>query len=167
MAKKRGHGEGTIYFHETKNRWCAQLTLDNGKRVTKYFPTQKVAREWLLDARKAKQQGLIVDPGKLKVAAFLDRWFEDVAQHTLRPKTLESYSFLIEKHIKPHIGRLKLTFLRPDLLQSLYSINLESGLSNRTVQYIHSVIHRTPSAFWNFWKAVVGMLSTCLLMLLV
>lgn len=42
----------------------------------------------------------------------------------------------------PEIGSVRLNQLRPTRLQILYSIKLESGLSRRTVQYIHAVIHK-------------------------
>jgi integrase len=67
----------------------------------------------------------------------------DQAAHTLRPKTIEQYSYLIRLHIKPHLGTIKLDQLRPEQLQRLYSEKVASGLSPRTVQLIHAVIHKT------------------------
>ena len=46
-----------------------------------------------------------------------DRYFSDVAAHTLRPKTLEAYESLIRLHIKPELGQIKLSVHRPDHLQ--------------------------------------------------
>ena len=42
----------------------------------------------------------------------------------------------------PEIGNIRLTGLRPDHLQSLYSAKLSAGKSRRTVQHIHAVIHK-------------------------
>ncbi len=67
---------------------------------------------------------------------------EVVGKHTLRPKTIEAYSSLIRHHIVSVIGRVKLSQLRPDHLQSLYAQKLKGGLSKRTVQFIHSIIRR-------------------------
>jgi hypothetical protein len=39
MARKRSRGEGSIY-HRKDGLWCAQITLPNGKRKTKYAKTQ-------------------------------------------------------------------------------------------------------------------------------
>jgi integrase len=47
---------------------------------------------------------------------------------------------MIQNHIRPDLGHVRLVKLRPDHLQALYSKKLESGLSKRTVQYIHAVI---------------------------
>ncbi len=75
------------------------------------------------------------------ISAFIDRWLTDTMKNRPRPKTYESYSYLIKSHINPSIGFLKLTELRPHHLQNVYSQKIEAGLSPRTVYYIHSVIH--------------------------
>jgi integrase len=67
---------------------------------------------------------------------------ETVGNHTLRPKTIEGYSSLIKMHIIPTIGKIKLSQLRPDHLQIMYSQKLDSGLSRRTVHFIHCIIHK-------------------------
>ena len=46
MAHKRGNGEGSIYFQESRQRWAAAVTLDGGKRKVIYGKTrQEVARK--------------------------------------------------------------------------------------------------------------------------
>ena len=142
MVKRRSKGEGTIY-QNAKGLWVAQVTLPNGKRKVKYSKTQKVVKDWLLGQRKALEEGNWVDNDKVTLSAFLDRYMMDVAAHTLRPKTIESYEYLIRMHIKPEIGSIKLTALRPDHLQNLYSLKLNQGLSKRTVQYTHAIIHKS------------------------
>ena len=142
MAKRRSHGEGTLYYSNTHELWVAQITLPNNKRKTKYSKDQKTAREWLLAQRDALKDGFLVEDDKLTVSQFLDKWYSDVAVHSLRPKSLESYEYLIRLHIKPNIGFIKLVNLSPANLQNLYSKKINQGLSNRTVQYIHSIIHR-------------------------
>jgi integrase len=142
VAGKRGHGEGSIYQTE-RGRWRAQITLESGKRVSKTFATRRQAQHWLVEALKSKQDGLPVATSKITVAEFLDHWFADVASHTLRPRTLESYEYLLRRHIKPALGEIRLTQLRPDHLQKFYSQKLEAKLSPRTVQYLHAVLHRS------------------------
>lgn len=141
MSKRRAHGEGTIY-QRADGLWVAQITLPNGKRKAKYSKTQKVVKDWLLEQREAIKKGLWLDNTKITVSEFFDRFMNDVASHTLRPKTIVSYESIIRLHINPEIGNVKLAALTPVQLQTLYSKKLNSGLSKRTVQYIHAVIHR-------------------------
>lgn len=143
MARKRAAGEGSIFYREDKGLWCGQVTLPSGKRKTKYAKTQKEVKEWLLGQREAVRDQNWVETESLTLSAFLDRYMADVGAHTLRPKTIEAYSYLIRLHIKPELGNLRLTSLRPDHLQKLYSQKLNSGLSRRTVQFIHGVLHKS------------------------
>lgn len=139
---KRPHGEGTITYWEEKKLWVAKFTLPNGKRKTKYGKTQKEVKEWLREQIEAVSNGVWVEKENITFSDFIDRYMSDVAAHTLRPKTIESYASLIRIHIKPALGELKLNAIRPDQLQGLYSLKLNQGLSKRTVQYIHSIVHK-------------------------
>jgi len=137
----RSKGEGTIYRWEEKEIWVAEITLD-GKRKRKYLKTQKEARAWLLEQRKAAANGYLVDDRKLTVAQFLDRWFEDVARPALRESTIISHESIIRVHIKPTIGNIRLSELTPLQIQTLCSQKLKDGLSNRTVKYIRTIMHQ-------------------------
>jgi integrase len=141
MAKKRAHGEGTI-FQDKQGYWVAEVFLPSGKRKRKYAKSQKAVKDWLLAQREAIRDAVWVDADSVTVSQFLDRYINDVASHTLRPKTLEAYSYLIRLHINPEIGALKLSALMPAHVQKLYTDKLNSGLSHRTVKFIHSVLHK-------------------------
>ena len=143
MVKRRPKGEGSIFFSEKEKCWIAQVTLPDGSRKRKRSKRQQVVKDWLLDVRKSIQTGVFVKADQVTVTQYLERYYSDVMLHTLRPKTLAAYEFLIRVHIKPAIGSVKLSQLRPDQIQSLYSLKLNSGLSNRTVQFIHSILHKT------------------------
>jgi integrase len=141
-VKRRSKGEGSIY-HRADGLWVAQVPLVDGKRKYKYAKTQKEAREWLQKEQRAISDGLVVVDEKILFGDFLDRWFEDIAKPSLRPSTIVVHESVIRLHIKPEIGDLRLTQITPAILQNLYSRKLKSGLSKRTVKYIHTVIHRT------------------------
>ena len=143
MTKRRSRGEGSIYFLRSKDLWVSKMTLPDGTYKVKYGKTQKAVRDWLVASQNALRQGLLAKDNSTTVAEFLANYMETVGKHTLRPKTIEVYSYLIRLHIVPVIGKLKLVQLRPDHLQSLYSQKLESGLSRRTVQFMHTIIHRS------------------------
>ena len=56
--------------------------------------------------------------------------YNDVAMHTVRPKTWDGYESLVRVHINPEIGHIRLTNLRPDHLQNFYSNRLAADLSS-------------------------------------
>lgn len=140
MARRRSKGEGTIY-QRPDGLWVAQITLPDGKRLTKYNKDQKTAREWLLLKRKELSDGLVVEKD-IRLDQFLDVYLRDVASHNLRDKTIQAYESLIRIHIKPELGYYKLSQLTPAIIQSFYSKKLET-LSKRSVQFIHSILHKS------------------------
>src|SRR5713226_9661183 len=143
MAKRRGHGEGTVAYWEDKKLWVGKFTLPGGKRKTKYGKTQKEVVDWLLDVRRSLGDGFLPETDKATLGEFLARYLADYAEHAVRPVTYESYERLIRIHITPEIGAVKLTELRPDHLNALYARKRKEGLSDRTCQYIHGMLHRS------------------------
>jgi len=143
MARRRSRGEGSIYFLEAKKLWTAKMTLADGKRIVKYSKSQKVVREWLQASQNALRQGTLPKDNRLTVSEFITNYMETVVKHNLRPKTVEANLSLTRTHIIPTIGKIKLSQLRPDHLQNLYSQILDKGLSKRTAQFVHSIIHKS------------------------
>jgi integrase len=98
--------------------------------------------EKLTKAMADRDGGLVFDHKNLRVEEYLDRWLKGSVQGNVKPITYESYERIIRVHVVPTLGRVKLNKLNPLHLQSLYRERLDSGLSARTVQYIHVVMHR-------------------------
>ncbi len=142
MAKRRIKGEGTIYQDAKSKRWIAQITLPNGHRKSRNSKYQKDARDWLTDQKKSAKDGLFVTNDNIRLGDFLDQYTKDVAQYSLRPRSFESHSGYIRNHIKPELGNIKLNRLRPDQVQAFYTKKLSEGLSKRTVQYMHAILHK-------------------------
>lgn len=121
-----------------------------GKRKTRFSSFKGTKREAELELARlvtAEQAGQAVDPTRLTMEAFLDRWECDWAVVNVSPKTMERYKELLRLHVRPHIGKLQIQKLRPVNLSELYAKLLrsgrgESGLASRTVGHVHRVIHR-------------------------
>jgi integrase len=143
MAKRRGHGEGSIGYRDDKKLWIGQITLPTGKRKTKYAKTQKEVKAWLDEQKRQLHGGLVVANDKITYGDFLKRWVDEVARHTLRPSTLNSHASVLRRHIYPTLGDIKLSQLAPAHLQALYSQKLDEGLSKKTVKYIHWILHQS------------------------
>ncbi len=141
--KRRSRNEGSIFYRQSKKLWVAKITLPDGKSRLKYAKDQKAVREWLQAQQNQLRQGLLPKDDTVTVAQFLANYMETVGKHTLRPKTIEAYSYLIRMHIIPTLGKIRLSQLRPDHIQGLYAQTLEKGLSRRTVQFIHSILHKS------------------------
>ena len=143
MARRRGNGEGSIY-KRTDGRWVGQYLVSTAKGPKYryiYGKTRQAVAEKLAKAISERDGGLAFDSGKLTVAEYMDRWLRESARNRLRPKTYEDYAGLTRRHIAPALGHVKLKKLTPLHVQQFYGAKLESGLSKRTVEYLHAVLH--------------------------
>jgi integrase len=117
-----------------------------GKRRVRYASFKGTKRDAELElARLVAQQaaGDGVDPTKATLAEFLERWERDWAALNVSPKTFERYSELLRRHVRPHIGHVRIQRLRPVMLADLYAKLLrETGLAARTVGHVHRVTRR-------------------------
>jgi integrase len=91
-------------------------------------------------------RGLYIEPARITVAQFLDRWLEDVKAR-VTAKTHERYSEIVRKNINPLLGAVVLTRLRPMQISDAYAKALSTGrrsgrggLAPSTVRYMHVVL---------------------------
>src|SRR5947207_1602264 len=76
-----------------------------GKRLTRYHSfkgTKREAETELIRLKAGADKGEYVDPSKLTLAHFLDRW-ETWKASQVSPKTLERYKQLTAIHVRPHL----------------------------------------------------------------
>ena len=138
MAKKRGQNEGSIVKRKN-GTYMVQITAD-GKRISKYFKTKKEANKWRIDTLHKIQRGIFYSGPKLTLNKFLEEWLKS-RKGSIKPKTLFQYRQIIELHINPILGRIKINELKPADVQALYNKKVETGTGVRTVRLIHSVLH--------------------------
>ncbi len=83
-----------------------------------------------------------VDPSKITLGEFLDRWDIDYAAVNVSAKTRERYRQIVKNQIKPHLGQVQLQKLRPVHLADLYAKLLKADLAPRMVKHVHRLLHR-------------------------
>ena len=130
---------------------CWQLTYDvppgpDGKRQQRYKTVHGTKRQ--AEARMAEIQhelslGTHFDLSTMTVSEYLDLWTRDYAEMSVRPRTLEGYRGIIETHLKPAFGSVKLAELGAHQVQIYYSNCIRSGLSAQTVLHFHRLLSQT------------------------
>ena len=144
MSKKRGNGEGSITKRKD-GRWMARYTVHTAsgrKRKTIYGKTRAEVAEKLAKAVMDRADGLVFDAGSLRLFEYLERWLTDSVRDTVRATTYENYAYLVRSYIVPSLGHIKLKALTPAHAQRFYREKLDSGLSARTVQYLHTLLRK-------------------------
>lgn len=148
-TKSRANGDGDVFPRKNKEgkitSYRGAYVGPDGKRRYVSGKTKEDARMALREARAGADAGLVFDAGKQTTGAYLDRWLADSVKDTLRQRTFERYERIVRVHIKPAIGRVKLKALTPAHARALYRQKLDSGLSPRTVNYIHVTLHKALS----------------------
>jgi integrase len=115
--------------------------------------SHRLAEAELTRLLHALQTGSYIEPNRLTVGEFLDRWLQDYAKPSVSPKTFERYQSIITQHLKPALGRLPLPKLTPLAIQGSYTQWRESGrkkprktdppgLSENTILQHHHVLHK-------------------------
>ena len=116
-----------------------------GRRVTKFVSfkgNKREAQAELVRLMDTVRRGEHVDPSKLTMSEFLDRWEQGWAALHVGPATRERYVGLLALHVRPHIGASSLHRLQPVHLAELYAKLLEKGVSAGTIKDVHQVIHK-------------------------
>jgi integrase len=143
---KRANGDGDIW---PRRNQADQITSyrgayfgPDGKRRYVSGKTKEDTRRKLRKARGDADRGIVSDGGNVKLSAYLARWLNDSVRGSVKSITHESYEMLVNKHVVPALGNVRLSNLTPAHLQGFYRTKLDAGLSPRTVQYLHVVLHR-------------------------
>lgn len=114
-----------------------------GRRITRYAAFKGTKREAEVELAKkvaAAANGEDIDPSRITVEHFLDRWDRQWCATSVGPKTRERYNELLRLHVRPTLGGVRLQRLRAGQLSELYAA-LSARLKPRTVGHVHRVLH--------------------------
>ena len=132
--------------------WAIVIELRDpatGKRRRKWHKfagTKRKAQDECARLISELNGGLYIEPAKITVGQFLDRWLEHV-KPLVSPRTHERYGELVTKNLTPLLGAVLLTKLRPMQISDAYAKALSSGhrkgkggLAPSTVRYMHVIL---------------------------
>lgn len=157
MAKKRANGEGSIR-KKPSGRWEGRYTqgIDpvSGRAIQKSVSakTQAECKEKLAKAIRENRGVPLNHTGDYTAAEWCRLWFETYSKPNIRYNTAKGYEGIIEHHIIPAIGAIKLKQLSSIHIQRMYNDLKENGrmprgakqndkpLSNTFVRRVHAVL---------------------------
>ena len=157
MAKKRANGEGSIR-KKPSGRWEGRYTLGidpvTGRAIQKSVSakTQAECKEKLAKAIRENRGVPLNHTGDYTAAEWCRLWFETYSKPNIRYNTAKGYEGIIEHHIIPAIGTIKLKQLSSIHIQRMYNDLKENGrmqrgskqndkpLSNTFVRRVHAVL---------------------------
>jgi integrase len=132
---------------------CINLDRDpvDGRRRQEWVTvrgSKRDAEAKLAELLHKRNTGADLDPRKVTVRDFLRQWLRDYAEVNVSPSTYERYEEMVEHHLIPALGSIRLRALRPGHIQKAYAEFASAGgrrrkgeaLSARTVKHVHAVL---------------------------
>ena len=141
MAKRRAHGEGSIY-QIADGTWRGSVQIGEGRRKYVRGTTRTEVVRQIVELRARIEEGRPALDGRVRVGQFLAQWLEDSARPSVRASTYRSYAMHLRLYLVPELGNVKLAELTPGHVQRLMNRMVASGLSPTTAVRVHATLRR-------------------------
>ncbi|MEQ8636928.1 tyrosine-type recombinase/integrase [Gimesia maris] len=132
---KRSNGEGTIFKNNKTGKWVAQVTYYVGgkrKRKTKSSIRKSDAAEYLKDLHEEVRGGILQGGGDT-LGENLNLWVAFI-ENNAAFNTHRIYKILIDKHINPYIGNIRLDKLTAHEIEVWLQALKDDGVGTSTIQ---------------------------------
>lgn len=143
QTSKRENGMGSVQAQRSGNyRWRATVGLKpNGQpiRLSGTAATRDEANAAIAAARTQMARTTVNEPTRITVSDYLETWLAHKTPQ-LAPKSVHNYTQVIELHIKPDLGQIKLQKVRPAHIQALFDAMAAKGLSD-TQRQVRNVLN--------------------------
>ncbi len=140
---RRGRGEGALYQRKDR-RWSGSIEIEGqGKRKRKYFygETKQEVQDKVNTALYEQKQGKLATGPQQTVEQYLEDWLENVHKHKIRDSSYAVYRQLLNNHVLPAFGHVKLQKLTTRHIDTLYVSKLKEGYASETIRAIHRMLH--------------------------
>jgi len=110
---------------------CDSVTGQRKRRWHSFRGTKRAAEVRCAELVAELQSGTSIDPNKIVLGQFLDRFQTDWVANHVSPHSGERYGYVLN-HVRQHLGGRPLQKLRPVDLAALYATLAREGLAPRT-----------------------------------
>ena len=121
-----------------------------GRRRQRWHTVQGTKRDAQRELARLPHElntGAYLEPTRITMCEYLERWLADYAKTNVNPKTFERYREIVRLHLIPALGGCPLVKLQPLHIQAYYSQAIQSGrrdgkhgLAAQTVLHHHRVL---------------------------
>lgn len=134
-------------YRRKSGRYAVLIDLEpsaSGQRRRKSLGTYRTRKEAESTERKAldaRERGIDLSPKTVTVSELLDRYLRDRESLGRAPKTMQEYRDCAERRIRPHLGGVPLSKLRPAHISEWQATLLKSGGKDERQLSPKSVYH--------------------------
>ncbi len=126
--------------------YSARFVSSEGKRQVKCFSSLPEARNWLEDAKHADRHEDVFAPPDMTVTEWFEFWISHIVGD-LAPNTKRNYRERYEYNVKPVIGKMRLTDVKP--------MHCKMVFNRMEASYAGSTIRQTYIAVGTMFRAAV------------
>lgn len=112
--------------------YSARFVSSEGKRQVKCFSSLPEARNWLDDAKYADRHEDVFAPPDMTVTEWFEFWISHIAGD-LAPNTKRNYRERHESNVKPVIGKMRLTDVKPMHCKKVF-IQMDADYAGSTIR---------------------------------
>lgn len=142
-SSRKSNGEGSIY-QRGDGRWVGSAYVDTvsgiRKRIHIYGKTRQVVHDRLEDKLAVARRGIRTPDKEWNISDYLDYWLANVVSIKDRETTAALYEANIRLYLKPSLGRIALSKLTVQKVQTMLNTHLSQGRSVRAVHLTRSVL---------------------------
>jgi integrase len=148
MARKKSRGNGTGTVAPRRNGQGKVIGYQgafhgpDGKRRWVSAKTKTECWAKLNAAMTDADRGILPSPATLTVERYLSAWLTDSIEGKLARASHDAYKRDVHYHIIPALGRRKLKDLSTPDVRRFYRKKRDEGLSNRSLEYIHTTLRK-------------------------
>lgn len=104
--------------------------------------TTKTEAERILRQKVTEYEnnGVIFEPSETTLHEYLDFWLKEYVELNLKHNTIENYKGIVNNHLKPALGKMKMKSLTPEMCQKFINDKFREGKAKKTLTIIHSVL---------------------------
>jgi integrase len=130
------------------NHWAIVLDMhdpETGKRKRRWHSfvgTKRQAQVRCAELIAQLRDGAAVDPSRITLRQFLNRFEADWVAHHTSARTAERYASSLA-HVRRHLGERRLQALRSADLAAFYTTLARSGLAARTVRCVYAILRKS------------------------
>lgn len=137
----KGKELGVGITQQKNGLYSARFVDKYGKRRQKRFKKLQECRQWIADASYIDEHSNIAQASDMVVDAWFEYWIE-IKKKTVRPNTVRNYTERYMRNIKPVIGKMLLTDVKPLHCQKIF-------LEMADEDYKTSTIYQARIALYN------------------
>lgn len=134
---------GVQVYKRATWRYRFEAAPVGGKRRRVEKSGFRTKKEALVAGTKAYNEylnvGRVFTPSEMSFSDYLDEWLE-LRKPELKPKSLSTYSTLIENQIKPALGKYRLSAITAADIQKVVNDLFATGVSRNTIANVRNII---------------------------